>query len=153
MVKRQKEETDKLGVISIGVFLVLLGLVCMLTPNIGEHLIGFLSPENWRISKVGQGLFLPEPNTHYPVLYNTASYFCFAFGAFQIVILLLRVVLHDPLNKIGETLSEAIFWMGMNFFFGMLASNALGWFGLFAAFLMLVGASIITKSIFKLIGS
>ncbi|MEM4720945.1 MAG: hypothetical protein QXT73_02620 [Candidatus Methanomethylicaceae archaeon] len=153
MGKRQEEEMNKLGIISLGFFLVLLGLVWILTPDIGEHLRAFLSQENWRISKVGQRLFFPEPNTHYPVLYNTASYFCFAFGAFQIVILLLRVVLHNPLNKIGETLSEAIFWMGMSFFFGMLASNALGWFGLFAGFLMLVGASIITKSIFRLMVS
>lgn len=149
MGKRQEEEMDKLGIISLGFFLVLLGLVWILTPDIGEHLRAFLSQENWHMSEVDHKIFFPEPDTHYPVLYNAASYFCLAFGAFQIVILVARIMLHT-LEKIGGTLSGAIFWMGMGFFLGMIASNTLSWFGLFAGFLMLVGASIITKSIFRL---
>ncbi|MCX8182758.1 MAG: hypothetical protein N3D12_06540 [Candidatus Methanomethyliaceae archaeon] len=153
MGKKREEETDKLGIISLGFFLILIGLVWMLTPDIMETLRAFFSPNNWRISEVGQNVFFPEPKGHYPVLYNAASYFCFAFGAFQIAILGIRIALHNSLERIGGTLSGAVFWVGMGFFFGMLASNALGWFGLFAGFVMLIGASIITQSIFRLIGS
>lgn len=149
--RRQKHETDKLGILSLGFFLILLGIMWMITPNIADHIRAFFSPENWHLAEVSQNILFPEPDYNHPVLYNVASYFCLAFGVFQVIILGIRVALRDDLDKIGGTLSGTIFWIGMGYFFGMLASNAVGWFGLLAGFVIFVGISIIIQSMFRLI--
>ncbi|MCQ5374608.1 MAG: hypothetical protein NO515_06295 [Candidatus Methanomethylicia archaeon] len=149
--RRREHETDKLGILSLGFFLILLGLMWMITPDIANHIRAFFSPEGWHLAEVSQNVFFLEPNRNHPVLYNAASFFCLAFGAFQIIILGIRVALRDALDKIGGTLSGMVFWVGMGYFFGMLANNAVGWFGLLAGFVIFVGISIILQSIFRLI--
>jgi len=41
----------------------------------------------------------------------------------------------------------------MGFFLVLVANYSMGWFGLIAGFITLVGASIVAKSVFRLIGS
>ncbi len=40
---RRKDKTDKLGILSLGFFLILLGIMWMITPDVADHLRAFFS--------------------------------------------------------------------------------------------------------------
>jgi len=109
--------------------------------------------EGFHLQNVTENIVFPAPEHQYNHLevYTAAMQFCLIFGAFQIVILALRFVLHESLNRKAETLSGITFWFSAGFFLYMLASKTIGWFGFLAGLIISVGLMIITSSIIKLL--
>ncbi|MCS7115404.1 MAG: hypothetical protein RMJ15_04790 [Nitrososphaerota archaeon] len=78
--------------------------------------------------------------------------FGLAFGASQIIILVLRFVFHDSLKRKAETFSGIVFWFIAGFFLQMLSSEALSWFGFIAGLIIACGAAMTASSVVKLFG-
>jgi len=76
--------------------------------------------------------------------------FCLVFGAFQVLILILRFIFHDSLDKKGGTISNVAFWFSTSFFLNMLANKSIDWLGFLAGFIISVGLAIIASSLVKL---
>ena len=149
--KRLTRGTDWLGLLSFGFFLIIIGAIWMATPNLTENVRDFLG--DFHLQNVTENIVFPAPEHQYDHLevYTAAMQFCLIFGAFQILILVLRLALHESLNKTAETLSGITFWFSAGFFLYMLASKTIGWFGFLAGLIISVGLMIITSSIIKLL--
>jgi hypothetical protein len=149
--KRRTRGTDWLSLISFGFFLILIGTIWMATPNLTEKVRDFF--EDFHLQNVTENIVFPAPEHQYNHLdvYTAAMQFCLIFGAFQILILVLRFVLHESLNRTAETLSGIVFWFSAGFFLYMLASQTIGWFGFLAGLIISVGLTIIASSFVKLI--
>jgi predicted Kef-type K+ transport protein len=76
--------------------------------------------------------------------------FCLVFGVFQIVILALRFVFRDSVERKAETVSGVVFWLGVAVFLGLLANGSLGWFSFIAGFVVSVGLSVVARNIVRL---
>ena len=76
--------------------------------------------------------------------------FCLAFGVSQIVILILRLIFHDSLDKKSGTVFGIAFWFSTGFFLNMLANESIGWFGFLAGLIISIGLAIIASSLVKL---
>ena len=149
--KRRTKGTDWLGLLSFGFFLVLIGTIWMATPNFTEKVTNFF--KDFQLQNVNEHIFFPAPEHQYNHLevYTAAMQFCLIFGAFQIVILALRFVLHESLNRTAEALSGMVFWFSVGFFLYMLANETIGGFGFLAGLIISVGLTIIASSFVKLI--
>jgi hypothetical protein len=149
--KRHMKGTDWLGLLSFGFFLILIGAVWMTTPNLTEKVRSFF--DDFHFQNVTGNIVFPAPEHQYDHLevYTAAMQFCLIFGAFQIVVSLLRFVLHEPLNRKAEALSGTVFWFSAGSFLYMLASKTIGWFGFLAGLIISVGLMIIISSIIKLL--
>lgn len=145
--KKLSEGPEWTGILSFGFFILLLGSFWIITPNLTEEVETFFNPENWDLTNVTQHVTFPEPKHNYPVLYTAAMQFCFVFGVFQIVVLALRFMLHESLDKVGAAISGMVFWFGISFFFSMLASETIRWFGFLAGLIIFVGLAIIVRGV------
>jgi hypothetical protein len=137
-----------LSLISFGFFLILLGAIWFITPNISAAVENFVG--DFQLRKVAGDVSLPAPGSDHPVLYNAAMQFCLVFGVFQIVILALRFVFRDSVERKAETVSGVVFWLGVAVFLGLLANGSLGWFSFIAGFVVSVGLSVVARNIVRL---
>jgi len=145
----RREGRDWLSTVSIGFFVVLLGVIWMVTPNLWRAVVDFF--KDFHLESVTNHIFLPAPERSHPIVYTAAMQFCLAFGVFQIVILALRFVLGESMDRKSGTLSGVVFWLGAGYFLSLLAAREIGWFGLIAGLIVCVGLLIIVSSLVKLL--
>lgn len=146
--KKRLKGMDWLGLLSFGFFLVLFGMIWALTPNLTEEARTFFN--DFHLKNVTENITFPAPEHSHPVVYAAAMQFCLVFGAFHIVLIALRLVLHQSLNEMSGTISGMVFWLSVGFFLSMLANETIGWFGFLAGVIISVGLLIIVSSIIKL---
>lgn len=142
-------DTGWIGILSFGMFIVLLGLTWAINPSLHEEIISFF--RDFRIVEVSRNVFLPAPASSHPVLYGVAAQFALVFGALQIVILGLKFVFRDSLESKVDTVSGMVFWLALSLFLNMLANGTIGWFSFIGGFLICIGLFIIVSIGLKLI--
>ncbi|MEM3823582.1 MAG: hypothetical protein QXH87_01470 [Candidatus Bathyarchaeia archaeon] len=148
--KKPKEGADWLGLVSFGFFLILLGTLWIITPNLTEEVINFF--KDFQLVRLTEHIILPAPAQSHPVVYNAAFQFCLAFGVFQIIILILRFVFGSSLNKKADAFFGVSFWLSMSFFLQMLINETIGWLGLIGGLITSIGIAITLSSLLKLLG-
>jgi len=148
-VKKRSEGTNWLGLLSFGLFLILLGTIWTATPNLTEDVRTFVDPKNWRLENVTENIAFPEPQGSYDVLYTAAMQFCFIFGVLQIAILFLRFAFYESINKKAETVSGMTFWFSISFFLHMLIGG-LSFFGFIGGIIISGGLALLSGSVVKL---
>jgi hypothetical protein len=87
-----------------------------------------------------------------------AERFCFIWGVFQIVILVLRLVLRSHVDKVAETVSNMVYWFGSGVLVRMFllefvrfpsVTGVTRWFVFWAAIIMLFGVTLIIRGIIR----
>ncbi|MEM3627188.1 MAG: hypothetical protein QXZ25_04105 [Candidatus Bathyarchaeia archaeon] len=147
---RSPRGADWLGLVSSGFFLVLVGTIWMANPNFTDKMINFF--KDFRLTNVTEHVAFPAPAHNHPAVYAPAMQFCFVFGIFQVVILALRFVFHEPLSRKAETASGVAFWFAAGSFLYMLLNEAIGWFGFISGVIISVGLAMTISSIVRLLG-
>jgi hypothetical protein len=145
--KKHSKPTDWLGLISFGFFLVLLGLMWIITPGLQEDIVAFFT--DFELKTLTGGIVFPAPRTTHPVLYTAATQVSFVMGVLGVAVLVIRFALHDSLNRKAETISSIVFWFGAAFFLNMLRVEAIGWFGFLGAMIITLGLSIISSNLVR----
>jgi len=147
--EKRYPSTGWLGTLSFGFFVVLLGVIWIITPNLSGEIIDFA--KDFDLEHVSEHIILPAPQHDHPILYKAAMQFCLAFGVFQVVILVLRFLFHDSLQRTSGTISNIAFWFGTSFFLNMLANGSIEWLGLIAGLIISGGLAIVASSLVKLL--
>jgi len=147
--ERRREKPDILGLASFGLFLMLVGVIWIITPNLFQEVREFFG--DFKLEKEVFPIFLPAPVHHHPVVYTAIARFCFVFGLFQIFILVLRLVFREPVDKIAGTFSGMIFWLGAGFVANMLSAETIKWFAFLGWIIVLVGLSLVIRSLVVLL--
>jgi len=149
--ERRSRGTDWLGLFSIGFFIILLGAIWVMTPAaLTDEVTSVFKSTSWHLRPLIGNASLPEPTRTFPTIYTAASQFCFIFGFFQTVILILRFALHDPLDKKADAASGMGFWLSAGYFLYLLASQSISWFAFLAGIIIAIGIAIIASSIVRL---
>lgn len=142
--------TGWLSTLSFGFFLILFGVIWIITPNFSSKVVDFV--KDFHLEHLTEHVVLPAPEHSHPVVYRAAMQFCLVFGAFQIVVLILRFIFHDSLDNKSGTISNIAFLFSAGFFLNMLANKSIGWFGLLAGLIISIGLAIVASSLVKLFG-
>jgi len=147
--ERRSEELDRLGFASFGFFLVLLGVIFLVTPNLGDEIIAFF--KDFELVEVYPNVFFPAPASNHPVLYTAVAEFCIAFGLFHIAILFLRFYLRDHLSRKAGAVSSVVFWLGTGYLLTVLLAGNVDWFVFLSELIILVGLSLVVRSLVTLL--
>ena len=133
--------------ISIGFFLVLVGTLFVITPNLFGEILDLL--KDFELVNVpNSDLTLPglaSPGA-YSVVYVAVTRFSFALGLFQIVILTLRFFTLSPWGKRAEALGNLVFWLGTGFLIQSFLLETTQWFVFWSTIIMLIGVSLIARA-------
>jgi hypothetical protein len=137
--------------ISIGFFLVLVGILFAITPNLIGEIIDLF--KNFELVHLpNSDLILPGPGfpAAFSVVYVAAAQFSFTLGVFQIVILALRFFIPSPWQKRAETVGNLVFWLGAGFLIQsfLLVENVgiVQWFTFWSTIIMLIGVSLLARA-------
>jgi len=137
---------------SIGVFLLLIGIIFALTPDLFDAILAFF--RDFDIVRVPNTriFYFPAPaapRTHF-VVYSAAITFSLIWGLFQVVILALRFIVSSHYGKKAETASNVVLWLGTSYLISVFLNETTSrttWFAFWGVFIMLIGASLIIRAI------
>lgn len=102
---------------------------------------------------MSNGIFLPAPANAYnhKIVYTAAVQFSLIFGVFEVVILVLRFVFHDSIDRKAYAASGVGFWFSVGFFLTLLINESIGWLGFVAGIVISGGLTIVADSLAKLL--
>lgn len=153
-MKDNKKSTPILGenvitAISIGFFLVLVGVLFVITPNLFGEIIELLSDFKLKEVVPNSDLIFPAPEfpSAFSVVYVAAAQFSFALGIFQIVVLALRFIISSPWPKRAETVGNLVFWLGTGFLIQSFLIDTTQWFVYWSTVMMMIGVSLIARAV------
>ena len=141
---------DVPGLVSFGLFLIILGAVFLGTPGVVGAMRAFI--EDFALVEVPgtPGWLMPAPASSHPLIYGAVERFCRAFGASQVVVLILRFVFRSPVSAKSKSIGDIALWLGVSYVAGMLKAGAVGWFTFWSGFVILAGVSLIIRSLILL---
>jgi len=144
-----RKERDWLSIVSLGFFLILVGVIWLITPNPYNEALAFV--KDFHLENITENVYLPAPASPHPVVYTAIAQFCLAFGIFHIIVLGLKIVFKEPLNRKSGTVSSVIFWLGASYFLSALAAGNISWFAFLAGLVIIIGLIIVVSSLIKLL--
>lgn len=151
MTLKRKWLSEKIGIVSFGFFLILVGFIWLNTPGLKDAVVAFF--KDFHLAEASQNVYIPAPKSQWGhlVVYGALQQFCIGYGLFQIVVLALRFVFGSSVNDKAGTVSSFVFWLGLAFFVGLLLAEAVSWFAFLAGFLIVAGLSIIVRGVAQIL--
>lgn len=136
---------DLLGIASFGFFLVLIGVIFAITPDLPDRIYDFY--HDFQLQEVYPGgVSLPAPASNHPVVYGALFQFCLIFAIFQVIILVVRFILKESIKRKSGTFSGLFFWFGAAIALNLLKVGSIDWFIFIGWLVVLVGIVIVVKS-------
>jgi hypothetical protein len=133
--------------ISIGFFLLLVGTLFVINPDLFGSIIDFF--KDFELVDVPHtSIMLPAPESPklYLTLYEAARQFSIALGIFQVVILALRFVIPSSWGKRSEAVGSFVYWVGASFLIQYFLIDSMQWFVFWSTIIILAGFSIIARA-------
>jgi hypothetical protein len=136
--------------ISVGFFLLLVGTLFVINPNLFDSIIDFF--KDFKLVKVfpnTSNIMFPAPESPqlHLTVYQAARQFSIAIGAFQIIILVLRFVIPSSWGKRSETVGNFVYWIGASFLIQSFLIENTQWFTFWSTIIILLGVSIIIRAV------
>jgi len=145
---RKREGRDLFGLVEFGFFLILIGAIFLATPSIFNRVESFFKSFDLKAIEIYPGVFLPGPTGNHEEVYRAIMYFCFAFGLFEAIILILRFAQKSPIDKKAGTLGAIVFWLGAGVLANTLVTGGSGfWFFFIGGIIVLIGISIMVRAL------
>ncbi len=142
--KRPSEKIDILSIASFGFFLVLIGVIFAITPNLLDRIYDFL--HDFHLQEVYPGISFPTPASNHSALYGALFQFCLIFAIFQVVILVARIILKESIKRKSGTFSGLFFWFGAAVALNLLRAGSIDWPIFLGWLVVLVGTVIVVRS-------
>jgi hypothetical protein len=134
--------------ISAGFFLLLVGTLFVITPDLFESILDFF--KDFKLVDVTNTNIIfpgPEfPRSHLTV-YQAAGQASIALCIFQIIILMLRFVIPSAWGKRAETLGNFVYWAGAAFLIQYFLINSTQWFVFWSTIIIIAGVSMIIRAV------
>ena len=145
--EKRLKRMDILGLASFGFFLVLIGVIFVITPNLGDEIGDFIRDLQFEPLDMYPDIDFPKPASNHPVLYTAVAEFCIVYGLFQIAILISRFYFGDYLKRKAGTLSGAVFWLGAGYLLTILSADNIDWFAFLSWLIIFIGLSLVVRSL------
>lgn len=134
--------------ISVGFFLLLVGTLFVITPNLFDKILDFFKGFDMvDVPNTDITFIAPEfPRLHLTV-YQAAGQFSIALAIFQIVILALRFVIPSSWEKRSETVGTFVYWAGAAVLNQLFLIENTQWFVFWSTIIMIAGVSLIARAV------
>ena len=143
----RKSQEGLFTAISAGFFLLLMGILFVITPNLFESIIDFF--EDFKLIDVPNTTIIfpgPEfPRSHLTV-YQAAGQVSVALCVFQILMLALRFIIPSVWGKRAETVGNFVYWAGAAFLIQYFLVDSTQWFIFWSTIVILAGVSLIARA-------
>jgi len=151
-----KQSEGIISAISVGFLFILFGSIYVLAlpTSLFEKVVAFTSLSSRQVPGTSIFLLAPTSPAAHSVFYTAVFQFCVGLAFLQLVVLILRLPWNSTTAKTAETLGSLVFWSGA----ALLSTTFLNayttvntWFAFWAGILVMMGASLIARSIVLLL--
>ena len=137
--------------VAVGAVFILIGIVFVTTPNLINDANEFFS-DFTALQVPSTSIQLPAPAhpANHAELYGAAAQFTLGISILQILLLALRLVLRSPIRRTAQTVGNLVFWLGAAYLtitFLNDSTTVETWFMFWAAIMVVLGASLIVRSL------
>lgn len=148
----EKRKENLFTAIYVGAVFILIAVIYYIhLPNsLWDSIVDFFS--SLTLAQVpGTGVSLPAPTNPaaHMNLYTAIFQFSIGIGILEIVILVLRVVLHSSVARKAETIENIVFWLGASYLTITYLVNmtiASEWFVYWAGIILIFGLSLVARA-------
>jgi len=143
----RKHQDGLFTAISAGFFLLLVGAIFVITPNLFESIIDFF--KDFKLIGVPHTNIVfpgPESQASHLTVYQAVGQFSIALAVFQIFILALRFVIPSSWEKRSETVGNFVYWTGAAFLIQLFLIENTQWFVFWSTLIIIVGVSLIARA-------
>ena len=143
-----KYQEGLITAISAGFFLLLVGVIFVITPNLVDLIIDFF--RDFKLVDVPNiNIVFPGPEfpRNHLTVYQAAGLASAALCVFQIVILALRFVIPSSWGKRAETVGNFVYWAGVAFLIQICLVESTQWFIFWSTLIIIIGVSLIARAI------
>ncbi len=147
-LSKKREQHDILDLVTFGLFLILAGVLFLITPNLFEYVYAFLGDLEFR--EAIHYVYLPTPQDSHTTLFTALSWFTFYFALVHLFILVARYFFRSPKDKTAGTVSGLVFWLGATWILNQYVEADIVWFTFLGYLIALVGVSIIIRNVITL---
>ena len=140
-----------LSAISAGFFLVLVGFIFIVTPNLYDKIVSFFQDLTLvNVGSLPNNIMLPQPSTiaQHVTVYTAVEQFSLVWGVFLVAMLAIRFLVSSPMRRRAENLSDIVFWFGTAYLIQTWLIGQSRWIEFWALILMLLGISLIVRAVF-----
>jgi len=157
-----------LSAVSVGFFLLLIGVLFVIKPNLYADTVIFFNNFNATSTVRNTHIKLPAPDalrsaTNSTVrqanldVYSAAQQFSLAWGIFLIALLVMRFVFDSTRRRKADNISDIVFWFGAIYLIQTwlidptnslpYPTDAQPWFEFWSMIIVLIGVSLIVRAI------
>ncbi len=146
----EKKKESLVTAVYLGAIFIILALVFVLNTGIWVHITNFFS--SLTLAPLpGTGITLPAPVTPaaHTTLYAIAFQFTMGIGLLEMVVLVVRILLHSPIQRKAETVENLVFWLGTSYLIISYLINITlqtEWFVFWAGIILIGGVSLVTRA-------
>ena len=140
----KRENRDILDLVTFGLFLLLIGVMLIVTPDLLDRGYDFFL--DLELRGLYPNIYLPAPKSDHTILFTALSQFCFVFAILHVPILVARFILKDPADKKAGTISGLIFWFGAAWIINQFIIMEINWFTFLGYLIALIGACIVIRN-------
>lgn len=144
----KREQKDLIDIITFGLFIILIGIIFLFTPNLMNKILIFFKDLEFR--GYTSFIYLPYPKSEHPILFNTLYNFCLFFAIIHIPILAARFILKDPIDKKAGAFSGLIFWFGAAYIINSLLEKNIDWSAFIGYLIVLIGITLVINNSIKI---
>jgi hypothetical protein len=141
-----------LSAVSAGFFLILVGTIFIITPNVLDKFTNFFQDFNTvGIPHTAISLLAPVHPERHATVYSTVQQFSLVWGVFLVAMLALRILFHAHTRKIVENAGNAVFWLGTTYLISTMLNETATitlWFIFWTEIIMLIGVSLLVRAAF-----
>lgn len=139
-----------LGAITAGAFLVLVGLMFIIHPNLVDKIIAFFNDIKLVNVLDQNSIMLPKPTivSQHVDVYSAVEQFSLIWGVFLVAMLVARFAVNSPTRRKAENTSDIVFWFGAAYLIQTWLIDNAKWFEFWAMILILLGTSLIIRAVF-----
>jgi len=133
--------------ISAGFFLLLVGTLFIITPDLFDNILNFFG--NLKIVDVPNTdvvFFGPQLPQSHLTLYQAVRQFSLALAIFQIIILALRFVVPSSWEKRSETVGNFVYWTGVAVLIQFFLLESTQWFVFWSTIIIIIGVSLVVRA-------
>jgi len=145
--RRHKEGV--LSAVSVGFFLILVGMLFVLNPDLPSKIIDFANSfELKTVTRLNVSLPIPKDPRLYLLIYQTVEQFCLVWTVFLVAMLGLRFIFGSHARRKADGLGDIVFWFGATYLVQSLLVDTTEWFEFWAGIITLIGVSLLVRGIF-----
>ncbi|MDI9644680.1 MAG: hypothetical protein QFX35_05625 [Candidatus Verstraetearchaeota archaeon] len=137
-----KRGWDFLGLIHFGLFMIVLGLLFVIYPNLFDSLKEFFL--DFEMVEISDNFFLPIVRGSHPEVYGSLLTLAIAMLLIEVLILVARFLIRDMVRRKADSISGIVFWVGISLLANQLKEGIVGFPAVYSLFAIVAGASIVS---------